>query len=105
MNPLKKYREYLILFYIYLKNKQIEEASSLFPTIRYYEKIILQKFKNITEITNEDRKIIQKLSRILFFLEKKIQILKKESKKSYNFYIEEEIEFLIKKFLEEKGLL
>lgn len=106
MSQLKKYREYLILFYKYLKNKQIEEASSLIPAIKNIEnKIIKENLIHSNIVDKENIKYILRIKRIIHNIEKKIIEYKVQLNKNKDVNLKEEIDILIKKFLLEKGIL
>ncbi len=103
---LKKYREYLIIIYLYVKKNKIDEALSLLPIIQNYEKKILflvkhnQYYREVETVKN----ILKKISFILEIIEKKLKYQEKKITINSNDFFIKEISFLLKKFLQEKGL-
>ncbi len=112
-NTLKKYREALILFYVSIRNENWESAFSLLPIMNAYQnqlnqffitRKIFKKMQNNKNMYSEFYHLINKIS----FLSNKIEYIfniKRHKIKKHldkNLYIK--IDFLIKNFLQEKGI-
>ncbi len=117
---LIRYREALILFYISIKSEHWESAFSLLPVIENYEKRILQLIQKCPflfhhrSLFNESLILGKKkyslyafLSKI-FLLQKKINNIYQKKNHRIETYTKQsfysKIDFLIKIFLQEKGL-
>jgi hypothetical protein len=105
---LKKYREALILFYVSLKRRNYESAFSFLPYVEQLQRKIIRILNNPNLILDKDReKLLRKIlfiqNRIvIFYHNHKFCILSDLQAKYDNFHTK--IDFLIKKFLQEKGL-
>jgi len=96
----------LILFYLSLKQDQFDSALSLIPELNCLQEKIHSSLEQMPKFDDEDS--IVNLAKKILLVQKHIEKLytqKKyiiETKINDNFYTK--IDFLIKKFLQEKGL-
>ena len=103
---LKKYREFLILFYTSLKQDQFDSALSLIPQLSYLQEKIQSSLEQRHDINNTPS--IVSLAKKILLIQKHIEKLYPQKKylieTQINDHFHTKIDFLIKKFLQEKGL-
>lgn len=102
---LKKYREFLVLFYVSLKQDQFDSALSLIPELNCLQEKI---HSSLEQMTNFDGDSIVNLAKKILLIQKHIEKLYTQKKyiieTQINDHFYTKIDFLIKKFLQEKGL-
>lgn len=105
---LKKYREFLVLFYVSLKQDQFDSALSLIPELNCLQEKIHSSLEQMTKFDFDNEDSIVNLAKKILLVQKHIEKLYTQKKyiieTQINDHFYTKIDFLIKKFLQEKGL-
>lgn len=94
----------MLLFYLYIKNNKLEEAISLLSIIEAYQYKIYNEYTKKNKNLEKEKKLLKKIDFITMFLEKKLKKKESEFQKIAEELYKKKIDFMIKKFLQEKGL-
>jgi len=96
----------LVLFYVSLKQDQFDSALSLIPELNCLQEKIHSNLEQMTKFDNEGS--IVNLAKKILLVQKHIEKLYTQKKyiieTQINDHFYTKIDFLIKKFLQEKGL-